>query len=106
MASDGQLSAEQTFSLVVNDIINHPPEAVVSIDDKATNEGEAFSYTLPTDAFTDIDGDTLTYSATLADGSALPSWLTFNAATQTFTAHRALMMQVPCRLKSWPVIVN
>ncbi|MBE5213575.1 putative Ig domain-containing protein, partial [Pectobacterium quasiaquaticum] len=36
--------------------------------------------------FTDPDvGDTLTLSATLADGSALPSWLSFNPATGTFS---------------------
>lgn len=31
-----------------------------------------------------IHGDTLTYSATLADGSALPAWLVFDAASGTF----------------------
>ena len=30
-------------------------------------------------------GDTLTYSATQADGSALPGWLSFDAQTQTFS---------------------
>ncbi|RRO13556.1 putative Ig domain-containing protein, partial [Pectobacterium aquaticum] len=30
-------------------------------------------------------GDTLTLSATLADGSALPNWLSFNPATGTFS---------------------
>ena len=38
--------------------------------------------------FADVDsihGDTLTYSATLADGGALPDWLSFDAATQTFS---------------------
>ncbi|MEK7787030.1 MAG: putative Ig domain-containing protein, partial [Chloroflexota bacterium] len=32
-----------------------------------------------------IHGDTLTYSATLADGSPLPSWLSFNPTTRTFS---------------------
>ena len=41
---------------------------------------------LPAGTFTDVDaGDTLTYTATAADGSALPAWLTFNAATRTFS---------------------
>ena len=31
------------------------------------------------------DGDTLIYSAARSDDSALPSWLTFTAATRTFT---------------------
>ncbi len=48
--------------------------------------GSAFSPVLPTNTFSDVDtGDTLAYSATLADGSALPAWLTFNATTRTFS---------------------
>ena len=41
---------------------------------------------MPAGTFTDVDaGDSLTYTATAADGSALPAWLTFNAATRTFS---------------------
>ena len=48
--------------------------------------GTAFSLVLPTTTFTDVDsGDTLTYAATAADGSALPAWLSFDAATRTFS---------------------
>ena len=48
--------------------------------------GSAYSLVLPAGTFTDVDaGDTLTYAATAADGSALPTWLTFNAATRTFS---------------------
>ena len=36
--------------------------------------------------FSDLDAsDTLAYTATLADGSALPGWLSFDAATRTFS---------------------
>ena len=45
--------------------------------------GTAFSLT-PT-VFTDPESDSITYSATLSDGSALPAWLTFNAGTRTFS---------------------
>ena len=39
-----------------------------------------------TNIFADVDiGDTVTYTATLSDGTALPSWLTFNPATRTFS---------------------
>lgn len=41
-------------------------------------DGEWFTWFVPDDAFTD-DGDVLTYSATMEDGSALPSWATFDA---------------------------
>ena len=47
-------------------------------------EDAAFSFTVPITTFTDIDGDTLTYSATLSDGTALPAWLSFDAASRTF----------------------
>ncbi|MDB5609049.1 MAG: cadherin-like/VCBS repeat-containing protein [Bradyrhizobium sp.] len=48
--------------------------------------GSAFSLVLPAGTFTDVDaGDTLTYTATAADGSPLPAWLTFNATTRTFS---------------------
>ena len=52
--------------------------------------GQPFSYALPTTGtgatFADVDvGDVLTLSARLANGSPLPSWLSFNAATGVFS---------------------
>ena len=47
--------------------------------------GQTVNLTLAANTFTDPHGETLTYTATQANGSALPSWLTFNAATETFT---------------------
>ena len=39
-----------------------------------------------TNTFADTDtGDTLTYTATKSDDSELPSWLSFDAATRTFS---------------------
>ena len=66
--------------------LNDAPVTATPITGQQTDEDAAFSFTVPADTFTDIDnGDVLTYSATLADGSALPSWLTFDAVTQTFS---------------------
>jgi hypothetical protein len=48
-------------------------------------------WTLPSDAFTDADGDALTYAATQDDGGALPSWLSFNPITRVFTGAPVLM---------------
>ena len=43
------------------------------------------SWQMPAGSFIDVDqGDTLDYTVTLADGSPMPDWLTFDAATQTF----------------------
>lgn len=64
---------------------NRTPTLVTALADQAAAQGASFSYTVPSGAFTDPDGDTLAYSATLADGTALPSWLTFNASTRTFS---------------------
>ena len=47
--------------------------------------GQAVNFTLASNTFTDPQGETLTYSATLSNGAALPSWLSFNTATGTFT---------------------
>ncbi|MCX7086903.1 MAG: putative Ig domain-containing protein [Methylococcales bacterium] len=66
-------------------IQNHAPVLATQLPDQLAPQEMAFSYTLPNTTFTDADvGDTLSYSATLADGSALPSWLGFDAATRTF----------------------
>ena len=56
------------------------------IPDQTVTEDTAFHFTLPTETFGDLDGsDTLTYIATLADGTPLPGWLSFNAVTGTFS---------------------
>jgi VCBS repeat-containing protein len=48
--------------------------------------GQAFSLQLPTNTFTDVDaGDGLTYSATTSTGTQLPTWLSFNPTTRTFS---------------------
>jgi Ca2+-binding RTX toxin-like protein len=65
---------------------DHAPTLATPLADQSGSEGLAFSYTVPTTAFSDPDtGDTLTYSATKADGSALPSWLSFNTTTRVFS---------------------
>lgn len=42
-----------------------------------------FALTIAANNFYDADGDSLNYSATLADGSPLPAWLQFDPATKT-----------------------
>ncbi|WP_418153087.1 VCBS domain-containing protein [Litorimonas sp. RW-G-Af-16] len=47
---------------------------------------EAYSFTLPANTFVDVDtGDSLTLSASVAGGGELPDWLSFDAATGTFS---------------------
>lgn len=64
---------------------NQAPQLSVAIPDQVAYEGDTFSYIVDSDTFVDPDADDiLTYSATLADGRALPSWLSFDTVTHTF----------------------
>jgi VCBS repeat-containing protein len=78
-------SASQVFALkVVN--TNNAPNIGTALAAQTATEDAAFTYALPADAFVDADlGDRLSYSATLADGSALPAWLQLDAATGTIS---------------------
>ena len=82
--SQNVISNVATVSLVVS-AVNDAPTVATIIADQSATEAEAFNFTFAGNTFDDIDGDTLTYSATLADGSALPSWLSFDAQTRTFS---------------------
>ncbi|MBO9484778.1 VCBS domain-containing protein, partial [Salinisphaera sp. G21_0] len=56
---------------------NDGPVLDIALTDQNADQDNAFSYQLPADSFSDLDGDALSYSATLADGNALPAWLSF-----------------------------
>ncbi|HUQ34810.1 MAG TPA: putative Ig domain-containing protein, partial [Aestuariivirga sp.] len=70
-----QVSSEDPQTASISIDVNDAPVASVSIADQSSNEDAGFSFTVPAASFTDVDaGDTLTLSATLADGSPLPAW--------------------------------
>ncbi|WP_231731288.1 putative Ig domain-containing protein [Lampropedia cohaerens] len=82
---DYGLLATQRLRLSVNNT-NDAPEVAIALTNQQATEDAPFAFTVPQDAFRDVDaGDALTLSATQADGSALPSWLQFDAATRTFS---------------------
>lgn len=64
---------------------NHAPVVATPLLDQNATENTPFSYVVPATSFSDPDNDSLSYTAKLADGSALPSWLVFDAATRTFS---------------------
>ena len=75
----------QTFAIEVANV-NDAPEVGVLLGNQSGRVGQPTRWQLPEGAFFDVDaGDVLSYSATLADGSALPGWLTFDAATGSFS---------------------
>jgi len=88
---DRALSApeiQQQYELIVPDILNQAPVVNAPILDVSydTETVISFTYSIPEGTFTDPDGDNLTYSATLADGSVLPEWLVFNPYTPSVFA--------------------
>ena len=48
-------------------------------------KGQTLNFKLAANNFTDPQQQTMTYTATLANGAALPTWLHFKATTDTFT---------------------
>lgn len=66
-------------------VANATPTVANAIPNQVATVAGAFSYTFPANTFADLNADTLTYTATLANDAALPAWLVFTAATRTFT---------------------
>lgn len=86
--SDGQgglTAASRSFSVTA---VNDAPVVAAlstSLPDQVTTQ--VISAALPTGLFADPDGDVLSYSATLADGSPLPAWLNCDPATGTLSGN-------------------
>lgn len=73
------------FVFATSSPTNHAPVLATPLLDQNATENTPFSYVVPATSFSDPDNDSLSYTAKLADGSALPSWLVFDAATRTFS---------------------
>ncbi|MBF0192759.1 MAG: putative Ig domain-containing protein [Magnetococcales bacterium] len=80
--NDGHGSTASSYFYLSFDATNDSPIVSSRIADQTWNRGESKSSQVPANIFS--DGDYLTYSASLANGSSLPSWLFFNASTRTF----------------------
>lgn len=84
----GDAATSDTFNIVVGTAAptNNPPRVANPIPNQTASAGTRFSYTFPANTFSDSDaGDSLSYLATKADGTALPAWLTFTPGTRTFS---------------------
>lgn len=76
-------------SILLNDTVftpvNQQPVVANPISTKTILAGTALNFTFAANTFTDPDaGDVLSYTAKLANGNQLPTWLTFNPTTRTF----------------------
>ena len=85
-ATDGSSAAvSDTFALTVTNV-NDAPSVANAIADQSIAEDSALSIQFASNTFLDVDiGDSLTYTATLSNGNSLPSWLSFDASTRTFS---------------------
>ncbi|MFS0756040.1 putative Ig domain-containing protein [Noviherbaspirillum sp. 1P10PC] len=65
---------------------NHAPVLATPVPQQSALQGKPFQFSFANDAFTDVDSkDTLSYVASTAGGAPLPSWLSFDPATRTFS---------------------
>jgi hypothetical protein len=76
------LSASETFAVVTTATA---PSVTAQTASQSWKFGQAVNLTLASNTFSDPQGETLTYTATQANGSALPTWLKFNGTTDTFS---------------------
>lgn len=85
------LSTSETFTATV-------PAAAPTVAHQTPSqtwaEGSHLAVGLPAGIFADPQGENLTLRATLSTGAALPSWLTFNAASATFSGTVPSIAQV------------
>lgn len=83
-STDDPLWIPSSLSIVIAGL-NDAPVLKAALADQTASANSSWSWVLPAGSFSDVDsGDVLAYRATLADSTALPSWLTFNAVTQSF----------------------
>jgi hypothetical protein len=79
----GGLSSSDQFNVLLTTPL--APKIAVQTANQTVTAAKSFSIALAANTFTDPQGEALTYSASLGNGSALPSWLSFNAKTETFS---------------------
>ncbi len=94
----GGLTFDKSFTIDVTNV-NEAPVLATPLDDQNVSAYQDYAFTLPGTAFTDEDGDTLTYTATLDDDSALPAWVSFDPATRTFSGTAPDLATLPITIK-------
>lgn len=73
------------LNLNQNEKINTAPQVSDTLDNQVVTTGDKFELVLTDNLFNDADGDELSYQVTLADGSSLPEWLSFDAESNTIS---------------------
>ncbi|SNT01411.1 Ca2+-binding protein, RTX toxin-related [Tardiphaga sp. OK246] len=78
-------SVERSMFVLVNSV-NDAPVVTHALEDIAVDRGQAFTFTVPANTFAD-DGGGVSLVAKMADGTALPDWLSFDPLTRTFVGN-------------------
>ena len=82
----GGLSTSETFSAVIPSCA---PILTAQTASQTWAENAKVSFALPSNTFTDPQGQKLTYTATQSNGWSLPSWLSFNPIDGDLLRHDA-----------------
>jgi Ca2+-binding RTX toxin-like protein len=81
---DGVTSSSSATITIIG--VNDLPFTEGNISDQVTNEDSFFNFTFSPGIFNDPDtDDSLAFSVTLSDSSALPAWLSFDSNNLTFS---------------------
>ena len=85
LAADSHDAADLATLTFTVEGLNDAPVVARALQGRSIGEDSAWRYMVPAATFTDVDEDPLTYGATLEGGGALPSWLSFDASSRTFS---------------------
>ncbi|MFV1965386.1 MAG: putative Ig domain-containing protein [Pirellulaceae bacterium] len=81
---EASATANTDFEVTVVNI-NDPPSLSAPISDQSATQDAAFDFTFAVNTFSDVDADdSLRFSASLSDGSSLPTWLSFDRTARRF----------------------
>jgi hypothetical protein len=99
---NGPADVRNRFVLHFNQ--NHAPISS-GINNQTAYYQQDFMFKIPDNTFTDIDaGDSLVYSVDSNAGNGLPTWLNFNAATQTFSGKPDLVETFTVKVKATDIL--
>ena len=84
-----KVTARDSHGGTVSDVFtvnvkNASPIVEHAIPEQIVHIGSPVEFQIPEDTFRDLDGDPLSYTATLSNGNLLPDWIFFNTTDNTF----------------------
>jgi len=81
-ANDGYEDFQTTFDLIIPD---RPPVLAQPLSNQTAYTSQLFEYIFAENSFTDLDQDTLGYSARMVGTTGLPGWLNFDSVLRKFS---------------------